>query len=107
MIKTLVRGCNDAFGVCYRRGSGGISGFPVWSHPPPPRVNSWLRVHVTSFARAGGVSLAPSCGIYFYRRAAASESREDSFASLPQSEQREAPSQRSWLHEEARGRITG
>lgn len=58
----------------------------------PPRVNSWLRVHVTSFARQRRQPRAVlwrSRIVYFYRRArvAASESREDSFSSLPQPEQ--------------------
>lgn len=92
-IKTIknqrVQTSNDTFGVCYRRGFRRISGFPVCSDPPPPRVNSWLRVHVTSFARPRrqprAVLWRPRT-VYFYRRArvAASESREDSF--LPQSE---------------------
>lgn len=55
-------------------------------------MNSWLRVHVTSFARQWRQPRAVLWRlwiVYFYRRArvAASESREDSFTSLPQSEQ--------------------
>lgn len=87
-----VQVCNDKISICYRRGFRRISGFPVLSDPPPPRVNSCLRVHVTSFARQWRQPRAVLWRlwiVYFYRRArvAASESREDSFTFLPQSEQ--------------------